>query len=223
VLQGANDTTGDAAIDLVQEVEQIHASVLAEANTTVNGSYVFGGYASQTPPFSVAGPFVEGAPSPATSFDGDPNEIVVSIDQGVSTTVTLNGQRVFMGDADGDSNPDANREDVFDLMADVRDAFLLPADQRGDALRATLDRIDTALDQLSIERSRVGALDTKLARQEDILADREVQLTETLSDAQDADAAEVFSDLVSQEAALQASLAATARVIQPTLMNFLGT
>lgn len=222
VLQGANDPTGDAAANLAQDVEQIHGSLLAEGNTTVGGSHVFSGYASQTPPFAVAGPFVDGSPSPVTSFAGDRNELVVQIDEGVSTRVTLNGQRVFMGDADGDGNVDAGRADVFDVAADVRDALLLPQDQRGDALRATLARIDTAIEQVGAERSRVGAIDTKLVRQQELLADRELRLTEGLSDAQDADAVEVFSDLVSQEAALQASLGATARVIQPTLMNFLG-
>lgn len=222
VLQGANDPTGDAAVELAQGVEQIHGGLLAEANKTVGGSHVFGGYASDRPPFSVAGPFVDGAPAPVTSFVGDANEIVVQIDEGVSTEVTLDGRRVFLGDADGNGLPDANREDLFDVVADVRDAMLLPQDQRGDALRATLDRIDTALEQISVERSRIGATDTQLLRQAEILADRELRLTENLSNAQDADAAEVFSDLVSQEAALQASLSVTARVIQPTLLNFLG-
>lgn len=222
VLQGANDPTGEASADLAQTAEELHGAVVAEANTTIGGSYVFGGYRSDAPPFTVAGPFVSGAPSPATSFVGDANEIQTKVDENVTTAVTLNGQRVFMGDGDGDLVVDAGREDVFDVIADVRDAFLLPADQRGDALRATLDRIDTAIDQVSIERSRVGALETSLERQEQLLSDRALRLTESLSDAQDADAAEVFSDLVSQEAALQASLSATARVIQPTLMNFLG-
>lgn len=223
-LQGSNPLGTAEAGNLAGAVEQIHGSILAEANTTVNGSYVFGGYASDTPAFTVAGPFVEGtAPAPVTSFAGDSNEIVSQVDEGVTVTVTLNGQRVFMGDGDGDGNPDAGREDVFDVVADVRDALLLPTQaERTNALQASLARLDTALGQLSVERGRVGSIENQLIRQEDVLGERALQLTGNLSDVQDADAAEVFSDLVNQEAALQASLQATARVIQPSLMNFLG-
>ena len=91
-LQGSNPLGTAEAGNLAGAVEQIHGSILAEANTTVNGSYVFGGYASDTPAFTVAGPFVEGtAPAPVTSFAGDSNEIVSQVDEGVTVTVTLAG------------------------------------------------------------------------------------------------------------------------------------
>jgi len=222
-LQGASDTIGDAAAgDLAGEVAQIHGGMLAEGNAQVNGAYVFSGFASTTPAFASTGPFVDGAPAPTVSFGGDPNEIETAVDESVRLRSTLNGQRVFMGDADGNGSPDAGREDVFDVVADVRDALLLPADQRGDALRTALGRIDTALGQLSTERNAVGAIDARLERQAEALGDRAILLTERLSDAQDADAARVFSDLVNQESALRASLEVTSRVIQPTLLNFLG-
>jgi len=43
-----------------------------------------------------------------------------------------------------------------------------------------------------------------------------------LSETQDADVAAVFSDLVNQEAALRATLESTTRLMQPTLLDFLG-
>ena len=43
-----------------------------------------------------------------------------------------------------------------------------------------------------------------------------------LSDTEDADTARVFSDLVSQETLYRASLEATARALQPSLLDFLG-
>lgn len=222
-LQGASETVGEeAARDLSKEVEQLHGSILGEANTRVNGSFIFSGYASDTAPFDWVGPFPPAPPAPGVTFAGDANEISTAVDEGVSVTVSLNGQRVFMGDGDGDNLPDAGREDIFDVVSDVRDALLAPASQRSDALRATLDRIDTALTQLSTEQNTIGAVDSQLRRQEDLLSEREIQLTENLSDTQDADAAEVFSGLVNQENALRASLEATARVIQPSLLTFLG-
>ena len=49
-----------------------------------------------------------------------------------------------------------------------------------------------------------------------------MRLTQQLSDVQDADAAEVISDLLLQESALQVALEGMARLVQPTLLDFLA-
>ncbi len=81
--------------------------------------------------------------------------------------------------------------------------------------------LDVAIDQLSVERTRLGGALSQLDRAEERLADRKVDLQTRLSETQDADAIQVFSDLSNQEVALQASLQATTRIIQPTLLDFL--
>ena len=215
--QASNDTyDARSRANLANDVEGLFGQLLFEANTRSSSSYLFAGYASTTTPFVASGPFVDALPAPTVSFAGDSNEIEVPVLDGVTVPTTLDGRRVFMG---GKGSPDAGREDLFALLGDLRNA--LRADDAS-GIRATLSRFDDAIDQLSEERSRVGAVGSRLVRAQDQLADRSVQLSLRLSDTQDADAAEVFSDLVNQENALRASLDAAGRLVQPSLLDFLS-
>ena len=220
-LQGVNGTQSAASrAQIAQEVEGLHASMLAEGNARIAGGALFGGYATDTAPFVASGPFVDSPPSsPTVAFAGNSSEIEVQIDESVRTRATANGQRVFMGDADGDGLVDAGREDLFQLLADLRDAL---ATDDVAQISAAIPRIDTAISQLSVERTRFGASLNQLDTFERRLDDRFVDLTTRLSDTQDAATLKVFSDLASQEVALQASLQANARLIQGTLLDFIG-
>jgi flagellar hook-associated protein 3 FlgL len=213
---GTNDATALAA--LAEEVEQLHAQLVSVANSQAGGSHLFAGYAGDAAPFT-AGPFPSGPGAPAVTWSGDPRAVRVEIDEGVSVEATLDGRRVFLGDGDGDGSPDAGREDLFDALGDLRDA-MLTVDRS--AIGAALGRLEVAQGQIGLERAALGAVDAELDRFDERIAQRSVDLELRLSDVQDADSAEVFSDLVSQEFALQASLSASARIIQPTLLDFLG-
>ncbi|MCP3983641.1 MAG: flagellar hook-associated protein 3 [bacterium] len=220
-LQGANATQNAATrAQIAEEVESLHSSMLAEANSRIAGGALFGGYTTDTAPFVASGPFIDLPPSsPTVAFAGDRNEIEIQIDEAVRTRATANGQRVFMGDADGDGSVDGGREDIFQLLADLRDGL---ATNNVAQVDSTIPRLDAAMSQISVERTHFGASLTQLDTFEKRLDDRFVDLTARLSDTQDADSLQVFSDLASQEVALQASLQANARLIQSTLLDFIG-
>jgi flagellar hook-associated protein 3 FlgL len=67
----------------------------------------------------------------------------------------------------------------------------------------------------------VGAKLNRLEATENHWADFKLNITQMLSDTEDADMIKTVTDLASQEAAYQASLAASARIIQPSLIDFL--
>ncbi len=218
-VAGANDTNdATSRVLIAEEVEALHGALLSEANTRSGGAHVFGGYASGTEPFARSGPFVDGSPAPTVAFLGDSSEIEVAIDEGVTVRATRDGRRVFLGDGDGDGSPDAGRQDLFAVLGDLRDA--LHADDRV-AITAILDRLDEGLTQISVERADLGGTQTRIEDVAARLGKRGVDLASRLSVTQDADAAEVFSALVNEEAGLQAALAAAQRLIQPTLLDFL--
>jgi flagellar hook-associated protein 3 FlgL len=220
-LQGAN-ATQDAATraQIAREVEGIHSSLLAAANTRHDGGYVFAGFASDAVPFVSSGPFTTPPPAaPLVSYAGDGSEIEVEIEDGVRVAVNADGRRAFLGDGDGDSATDAGREDVFDVVADLWEAL-----QNDDptAVSATLPRIDRALDQLSRERTGFGSTATRLEAAETRLAQRRLDAETRLSQLRDADLAEVVSNLAQQETALQAGLAGMARLLSQSLLDFLA-
>jgi flagellar hook-associated protein 3 FlgL len=218
--QAASDTTEAGSRHMIaSEIAELHDQLLAAANLEYDGAYLFSGYATDVPAFAVSGPFGDGNPPPIVSYNGDGAEIGVEIEDGVRIETTLDGRRVFLGDADGDGNPEANREDLFDVLASLWQA--LENDDR-DAVGASLDRIARGQEQLDVERARVGGRLVRVEAADSVLSRRGVDLASRLSDAQDADAVEVYSALANQQALLQASLQITARAIQPSLLDFLG-
>jgi flagellar hook-associated protein 3 FlgL len=220
-VAGANDTQDAVSRrQIAREIESLHASLVAQANSTFSGGYLFAGFSADTAPFTVAGAFLDAPPSsPTVAFVGDSNEIEVPIDQGVTVRVTFDGRRVFMGDGDGDGTPDAGRQDLFQLLADLRDALMLNDEV---TIRASLTQIDEGLDQLSDARTAVGASGSQLDTVGQRLAQRSEDLESRLSDVQVADVAEVYSDLAQQEAALEAGLEVMSRVLNMSLLDFLG-
>lgn len=219
-ISGANGTQ-DAVTraQIAVEIEGLHGTLLSEANTRYGGGYIFAGFASDAEPFVASGPFVDPPPAaPSVAFVGDSNEIQVQIEEGVYVAVGLDGRRAFQGDADGDNAPDAGHQDLFAVLGDLWEAL---ANDDQAATAAVLPRIDEALDQLSTERTRAGAVATRLDSASERLLRREVELETRLSEVQDADLAEVVSNLAREETALQAGLAAMARILPPTLLDFL--
>jgi flagellar hook-associated protein 3 FlgL len=220
-LQGANgtlDSTSRAA--LAREVEGLHASMVALANTRYDGGHVFAGFATDTAPFAASGPFTNPPPAaPSVAYLGDANEIQVEIEDGVQVPVNADGRRAFLGDADGNGLPDPGREDVFAVLSDLWTAL-----QGNDpaAAAATLPRVDRALDQLTTERTAFGASASRIEAAEERLAQRKLEVETRLSALRDADLAEVVSNLVQQEAALQAGLSGMARLLQQSLLDFLS-
>lgn len=219
-VQGANDTLDPEARRLVAaEVASLHGTLLSASNANSGGAHIFAGYASDTAPFTVSGSFVSGSPPPSVSFVGDSNEVEIEIGEALRIPAGFDGRRVFLGDADGNGSPDAGREDVFQVLAELWQG--LENDDQA-AIGAALGRIDVAQEQLQVERTTAGTRLTRIESARQILARRELDVQTQLSETQDADSVEVYSNLVRQETALQASLQATARVLQPTLLDFLS-
>ena len=218
--EGANGSqSAETRAILALEVERIHEEMFALANTKASNAFVFAGFATDAPPFVSTGPFVSGSPSPTVGYVGDPNEAQTPIDDRASATTTLVGARIFLGDADADGSVDPGSTDLFQVLADLRDA-LVNDDQS--AVAGTLTSLSGAIDQLSLERARVGMTETRITEQQTRLVSRRTDLEIRLSDTQDADVTAVFSDLVNQEASLRATLESTTRLVQPSLLDFLA-
>jgi len=208
-IQARNSSNGPTARAALRvEVEQLFDRLLDASNArAAGGGYVFSGVASDTAAFVQTGTFVTGSAPPTVAFAGDDSAIAVEIDEGVSIEVTRSGAQVFQGPVD-----------LFAVLGqlwqgiDQNDATLIDG---------AIGDLDLALDQLNVERSKVGGADAKADSFEQRLRSQEQDLTTEVSTREDVDAYQVYSDLAAQESALQASLAVTARMQQPTLLDFL--
>lgn len=208
-IQASNTSNGPSARAALRvEVEQLFDRLLDASNARdASGAYVFSGVASDTVAFAQTGSFVSGSAPPTVAFGGDDSAIAVEIDEGVSIEVTRSGAQVFQGSVD-----------LFAVLGSLWQAI----DQNDlPQMQTSIDDLTTALDQLSVERARIGGSEAKADSLEQQLRGQEQELTGQLSIVEDADVYSVYSNLAAQEAALQASLAVTARMQQPTLLDYL--
>ncbi len=88
-------------------------------------------------------------------------------------------------------------------------------------INSTLDVFDKALDQLLTSRSSVGARHIRSEASQSRLLSQELLVTEQLSRVEDADMLKVITELTTAEVTYQSALASAARMIQPSLMDFL--
>ena len=210
-LQGANGTNEQLQLDqLAIEVDQLLESTLVESNHSSNGRYIFGGTVTKTEPFTPTRDANGGIT--AVGYIGNDQTFKLEVQDGIQVDANEPGSRVFT--ASGVSGAD-----VFQTLIDIRDNL-----RSGDAgaLQTRLGELTSAQDQLLISLARVGSIQNRVEQVDSNLQDINLQLLDVVSDNIDADYAETIVELNAQSNALEASLNAGARVIQPSLLNFLS-
>ena len=209
-LQGANGTNGPEQRDAIAlEIDQFLEALLIEGNTIADGRFIFSGTNTLTRPFEVTRN-VDGEID-TVSYLGNALNFQTEIAEGVLVSANVTGDVAFMPTA-------AGTVDIFDLLITLRED--LQAND-GNAAEAAITDIDIALDQVLITQAKIGALQNRLERTDSNFQDINLQLETVLSDNIDADFADVIINLNSQTSAFQAALNASARIIQPTLLDFL--
>jgi flagellar hook-associated protein 3 FlgL len=203
VVQGASTGSNgpDARAALAAELKQIKESLVSLANTEHMGRPLFGG--------TVQGPAYQPATAPATGtvFIGNNEQVVRTIGDGMDIAVNVTGQQAFSVAGD----------DLFKVIDDTIAAMTAAPGQLGNSLSridAVSQRMLSALADVGTRYGRVeGALTT--------LTNANLDNTSALSEVENIDIARAIVDLQMQEVAHQAALGATARVLQPSLMDFL--
>ena len=89
------------------------------------------------------------------------------------------------------------------------------------AILASLENLDSSLASINNNRAIIGASLNRVNASSFTHDQDFVNRSQQLSDIEDADAVKSVSDLANLEFALQATLSATSRVLQPTLLDFL--
>lgn len=84
-----------------------------------------------------------------------------------------------------------------------------------------LAAIDSSMDQMLTVQSEIGARTNRVDATDNRLKGSTLELTKMLSKIEDVDYAEAIIKLKSEESIYQASLSATSKIIQPSLMDFL--
>jgi flagellar hook-associated protein 3 FlgL len=203
-VRGANDgsMSPESKEAIAVELEGLRAELLTAANTQYLGRTVFAGTAD------TGNAFTDGTSIPPyTHASGTTTGTVQrQIDASTTVRVDVNGADAFGEGLDS----------VFALVDNI------VADLRGGTnVGPRLGEIDTHLNAILGQHGSVGARHAQILRAEETNMERTGSLEAQRSGIEDVDLAEVVLELKLQEVTYQSALAVTARVLQPTLMDFL--
>jgi flagellin-like hook-associated protein FlgL len=109
-------------------------------------------------------------------------------------------------------------KNVFTTLFKLRDAL---NNDDTFAILASLENLDSTLASVNNNRAVIGASLRRVDLTDFVLDQSIVDQSQQLAEIEDADIVKSVSDLANLEFALQATLAATAQVLQPTLLDFL--
>src|SRR5699024_4626200 len=157
--------------------------------TTIGGKYIFSGTATQTKPYDKT--------DQAIKDDINAEKIKFEVAQDSFITVNINGQKLFKG-----------------VLEEVQQVIGLLEANENPEMR--LEEIDVQLNDVLKERARVGANTNRIELMLAKLDSAELTAKKLLSNTEDADIAEVITELITQENVHRAALSAGARIIQPT-------
>lgn len=210
-VEGANDslaTTDRQAI--ASEISQIKEQLRQIGNTQYGGRFIFGGFQTIIKKDPVNNPNGELYPKDVTKAANNTGEFEVELSSSVRLAYNTTGVALF-----GDTTTDDN---VFKVLDDLETDL-----NNGNTTNITeaLSKLDKWIDTSTEERAIVGGKVNRLDLTKNRLQDTNVTLKKLRSENEDVDMAEAITDLNMQQNVYQAALAAGAKVIQPSLMDFL--
>lgn len=191
---------------LADEVEQLYDNLLQLSNSTHGGRYLFSGQYTQHESFTKVG---EEPMAEVVFLDGiDPDEDALSlkfeIGVGVKMPVSMDAEELFTN--------------IFDALRTLHSELKEPEPNPDSTV---LGDLDVALDGVLQKESELGGKQNRIELAKERLIDLQLNLTKILSEEQDLDYAEAIMELKMEEFAYRTALSVGARIIQPTLVDFL--
>jgi flagellar hook-associated protein 3 FlgL len=208
VLAAANGTSNQQDMETIAgQVEQLTEGIKQDANAQFAGEYIFSGTAATTPPYE------QGA---GDEYQGNAETVSRAVGPGASVVISTNISTLL---GNGKEAEDGKLLDTLrTIAANLRSG--VPA-QIKEVATTNLKSLDANMETLTDLQASAGAasdqLQAALSRNEDLQS----TITETLSNTQDANIAQVSVDFANEQAAYQAALRASASIIQESLINFL--
>jgi flagellar hook-associated protein 3 FlgL len=198
VLLGSNSSLGPSDREaLAAQVDGLRASLLAVANTKYLQQPVFAGTGSAAAAYDASGTYL-----------GDSGTMSRTIAPGVKVAVNATGEDVF--------GPAGN--DIFTVLSDIA------ADLRTNPSELTsvdLGRLDAGYLRMQNVLASVGSRYHQIEIMQDRNKANQLDTQNQLSEVEGVDLPAAMVELQLEEVAYQAALGATARVIQPSLVDFL--
>lgn len=183
-----------------QELNQLLLHAVQIGNSKLGGQYVFAGTQTTTAPFTAMG-----ATPTTVTYNGDTNPILHDVAPGVQVQVNTPGSQVFTG--------------ALNALIQIRNNLMAGNGQA--AAQSGIPALDAALDGVMQARGAVGAEVNSLDAIKRQNADENINLQSQRSSLEDVDIADTIIQLNASRNTYEAALGAAAKVIMPSLAEFL--
>ncbi|WP_433744789.1 flagellar hook-associated protein FlgL [Falsibacillus pallidus] len=207
-VQASNDTYDVTQRDAIkQEVVQLKEQLVQLGNTKFGEKYLFNGTDTLSQPIDLT--------STPPKVSTNTNPVKLELSKGVYIQVNADPTKVFT--LDNSTNPPSGLfGDIDQLITKLSDP-----NSTGDDINDSLKQLDGHIQNVTYARSELGARMNRVELMENRIDEQQVIANKVLSDNEDADMEKVITDLKTQESVMRAAMGVGARIIQPSLMDFL--
>jgi flagellar hook-associated protein 3 FlgL len=144
-------------------------------------------------------------------YQGDDDALTLTVNRGTGLTYNITGEQAFTAAG-------SHGADIFKVLGDLKEA--LENNDIG-GISGQLENLQNAQRQLTLNQSLCGAKASHIELTRNNLAELDAKLTSLLSEAQDADLADLATRLSMKEIALQATYAMAGQIGRSSILNFL--
>jgi flagellar hook-associated protein 3 FlgL len=207
--QGASDlASSDTQQNVAGQLGSVLQQLVAAANTTVEGRYIFSGDSDQQVPYTID----LTQSNPISAYQGSAATRQIQGSNGSQFAVSLTAQTIF-------DSPDAT-QNVFTSINNLRQALL----NNGSAasVSSALADVQSAGSYLNQQLAFYGNVQDQLTSSTNDVKNNETNLQSQISGIQDADEAAAITQLTEGQTAQQAALVSRAQLPKTTLFDYLG-
>lgn len=206
-----------------EDIDTILKEVVRLSNQVIDDFYLLGGHQTDTAPFT-ANTNIFGT---ITSVDYNGNGGQRDVEITPQTTMTINILGSNDRDDDGiadDAYPALLRDenlgiDVFDTLIDLRDDMI--AGNVPNIANLRTSELEAALENLALHQSEIGLKLQSMDLIDDILSQESLDVNVDIQESEQADYAQVVSNISYEQTIYQAANVTTSRLIQGSLFDFL--
>ncbi|MEO5971225.1 MAG: flagellar hook-associated protein FlgL [Bdellovibrionia bacterium] len=225
IAQSSTSTSSESTrVAVSEEINQLYKQAIGAANRKVGERYLLGGYKTQKAPVDEQG-----------NYHGDDGQMMVEVAKDVFLTMNIPGIEAFNtqpkvayakqnGYGNARNNDPVDQEEIlenvniFDELQNFRIGLLTG---NMEAIHSTLERFDLLHSRLVTTQAKLGSRIQGLSATSQSIDRQNITNASLTSELEDADMAQVVSDMGKEEGIYKSSLASSRRLIQPTLLDFL--
>lgn len=203
VTQAANGTnTSDDRDKISIELNEIRQQLRDVANTQVGGKYIFSGTKTSKALFE------NGEIADSTIYTGLNKSVQLEVSENVQLSINTDGHTLF-----------GNIDKMLDNLLNGDTGF---ANASSEELSTQLVNVQATLNATLDIQAGIGAMQNRIDLIQNRLEIQNINITKQMSLNEDTDYSKAITELTTTESIHQAALSVGAKIIQQTLVDFMG-